>query len=182
MRTSLRRFPAVVVTLSALSNLHADTWASPEKKDYASSSGQYVFTVEPSAEFQPGRCKGTLSSITANKRVICWSRPLINNVSPVSAFVADSGRYVVTLDEWHNVGDFPVVIYGPLGSLIYVHNRESLHLEKDILYIKQTVSSFWWSENSLAFFSPDSEVLFIRLHWGGQSIKSKVVHRPSQVL
>ncbi len=95
-----------------------------------------------------------------------WSRYLINNHAPVYVFVADSGDYVLTMDEWHNVGDLPVVIYGRQGRLIRVHSIDSLGLGSDIKHIKMTVSSYWWNEDSVSFFGPNEEKFLIRLHWG----------------
>ena len=93
-------------------------------------------------------------------------RFLINNHAPVRVFVSDSGKYVVTMDEWHSVGELPVVVYGQRGELIRVHSTDSLGLKHDVLQITITASSYWWNEDSLIFFGPDEETLFIRLHWG----------------
>jgi hypothetical protein len=95
-----------------------------------------------------------------------WSRYLINNDAPVRVFVADSGKYVVTVDEWHHVGELPVVIYGWRGELIRVHSIDSLGLKEDDAHIGSTVSSYWWDEDSISFFDSDDEIFFIRLHWG----------------
>jgi hypothetical protein len=70
------------------------------------------------------------------------------------------------MDEWGDIGTFPVVIYGYRGKLVIVHNIKSLILEDDVNNIKVTVGSFWWDEDSISFFGPDEEYFFIRLHWG----------------
>ena len=80
-----------------------------------------------------------------------WSRFLINNHSPVRVFVSDSGKYVVTMDEWHSVGELPVVVYGQRGELIRVHSTDSLGLKDDVLQITITASSYWWNEDSVIF-------------------------------
>eukprot|EP01035_Chromulina_nebulosa_P009054 gene9054-12233_t len=49
-----------------------------------------------------------------------WRKPLVNDVSPVSALVANDGGHVVTFDNWHSMGfgDDAVVIYGPDGAVV----------------------------------------------------------------
>jgi hypothetical protein len=146
----------------------ADSWRAPSEREYVSPAGQHVFRVIPSRKWgeEPGHCKATLYRVKGKTRTALWSRYLINDVAPVEAFVADSGEYVVTMDEWHDVGTLPVVIYGPKGSLIRVHTTDSLGLSRDLTHIKMTVSSYWWNENSVSFFGPKDEMFFIRLHWG----------------
>ena len=55
-----------------------------------------------------------------------WRRHLINDIAPVAAVVASSGKYVVAMDEWLHFGDLPIVIYGARGDLIAVHNLEEI--------------------------------------------------------
>jgi hypothetical protein len=91
--------------------------------------------------------------------------------------VPDSGRYVVTFDEWHSVGQKPVVIYGEGGRLIAELILADLNLELNPK-IEQSVSSYWWNKDAIMLFGPpapkDAEPwqrtlensLFIRLYWG----------------
>jgi hypothetical protein len=162
------RFIAILGFSFGISVTIADEWPSIEKKEFKSRSGKYVFVITPHEDWpdHPGHCKGVLFKINGGKLTEVWSRYLINNVGPVHVFVTDSGRYVVTMDEWHRVGKLPVVIYGFRGDLIYVHNIKSLGLEDDIEHIKMTISSYWWNEDAIIFFGPKEEYLFIRLHWG----------------
>jgi hypothetical protein len=143
---------------------HADSWRAAEKAEFFSENRQYMLKIEPQPDSsnKPGHCRAAL--LRGKKEI--WSRHLINNDAPVRVFVADSGQYVLTMDEWHSVGKLPVVIYGPLGDLIRVHSTESLGLKDDIQHIKRTISSYWWNEASVSFFGPDDEKFFIRLHWG----------------
>jgi hypothetical protein len=146
------------------SQARADTWRAPKKTEFFSENRQYMLKIEPHPDWanKPGHCRATL--FRGKKEI--WSRHLINNEAPVRVFVADSGQYVITMDEWGNVGKLPVVIYGPIGELVRVHSTDSLELKDDTLHIKRTISSYWWNENSISFFGPDEEKYFIRLHWG----------------
>ena len=126
-----------------ISRVGADEWMSIERKEFQSPSGKYIFRIVPdeSSEYHPGYCKGSLLKISDNKQKLIWSRYLINNRGPVHVFPADSGKYVVTMDEWGEIGTFPIVIYGNKGTLIKVHNTESLGLESDIENIKITITT-----------------------------------------
>ncbi|MDP8235302.1 MAG: hypothetical protein P9M08_02860 [Candidatus Erginobacter occultus] len=132
--------------------------------EFFSENRRFCLRVDPDPErpHRPGYCLATLYE----GEQIIWSRYLINNLAPISVFVADSGKYVITMDEWTSFGELPVVIYGERGRLIRVHGKDSLGLEDDIMHIKITVSSFWWNEDAISFFAPEEERFFIRLHWG----------------
>lgn len=148
--------------------LYADEWDSIEKLEFFSPKGQHMLKIVPHENWpnKPGHCKATLFKIDGEKRKEVWSRYLINDHAPVQIFVADSGNYVITMDEWHHVGDLPIVIYGLFGSLIKVHSTDSLGLKEDIEHIKLSVSSYWWNEDSIGFFGPNENTFIIRLHWG----------------
>ncbi len=161
-------FGVVFALLFATLPARADQWGLIEKTEFQSTTGKHLFKITPHKDWpdHPGHCKGVLFKMNGGKRTQVWSRNLINDHAPVQIFVADSGDYVVTMDEWHRVGDLPVVIYGFQGELVAVHNTKSLGLDDDIEHIKMTVSSFWWNEDSIIFFGPEEKYFFIRLHWG----------------
>lgn len=157
----------ILVLISSLPAV-ADSWGLLGPREFSSASGSFVLKVSPheGESYSPGFCKAELFKVTPTGRHAVWMRYLINNEGPVRVFVADSGEYVVTMDEWHHVGDLPLVVYGRDGRLVLAHSIESLGLEKDVLHIKRTVSSYWWNEDSISFFGPNDDYFFIRLHWG----------------
>lgn len=146
----------------------SDTWDGPSEKYYKSNSENYSIKITPDSDFSQniGACKATLFYSNKDKTKIIWSRFLINNYAPVEVFVSDNGKYVVTMDEWSNIGELPIVIYGDKGKLIKVHSIESLELKNDQEHITISVSSYMWDEDSIAFFGPKDEYFFVRLHWG----------------
>jgi hypothetical protein len=75
-----------------------------------------------------------------------WECELSNDVAPVSALVSDSGKYVVTFDDWHRVGrgENVVVIYGPRGRRIGRHSLETLLSPGQRRRLAMSVSSTWW--------------------------------------
>lgn len=149
-------------------NLNADEWDPIKQTDFFSASRKHMVNIKPHPNWpdKPGHCRATLFQLVGKTKREIWSRHLINNHAPVRVFVSDSGKFVLTMDEWHRVGELPVVIYGSRGELIRVHSTDSLGLKDDIQHIKRTVSSFWWNENSISFFGPKDEAFITRLHWG----------------
>lgn len=154
--------------------LRADSWELPKQIEYESPSRKHVLRVTPDEKWPDriGWCLAELFRIDGNKRTLVWKRYLVNNEAPVHALVTDSGRYVVTFDEWHHVGTLPVVIYGWRGELVKVHSLDSLGIELcrvvdgKAVFIPISVSSVWWQKDALTFFGPEDEILFIRLFWG----------------
>ena len=137
---------------------HGDLWSPIKPKEYRSSCGAFLFAVtpDPAIRKRPGHCTGELFFISDNRKTSVWSRPLINDIGPVKALVSTSGQYVVTMDEWANIGKLPIVVYGHDGRLICAHNLVSLGL-------KEQSSDGGWSDSALAFFGLNDRVLFIRL-------------------
>ena len=72
---------------------------------------------------------------------------MVNEVAPVDAVVVDSGRYVVTLDNWGGtrVGDDVVVIYDSGGRLVRRMRLTELLPEDYILTLSRTFGSIWWT-------------------------------------
>lgn len=158
----------LLAALAAAAPSQADSWDRFEETEFYSANKSHLLLVKPHDDWpsKPGHCLATLYRVDGEERTELWSRNLINNHAPVGVLVADSGDYVVTMDEWGELGTLPVVIYGRAGRLIQVHSIESLGLQSDRSHIRQTISSFWWSDGAVSFFGPDEETFWIRLHWG----------------
>lgn len=159
-----RLLTVTLLACSLASLVHADSWGPIEQTEFFSENREYMLRIEPHPDWprKPGHCHAKL--FEGKKEV--WSRHLINDHAPVRVFVADSGEYVLTMDEWGSVGELPVVIYGRLGRLVRVHSIDSLGLRDDARHIVRSVSSYWWNEDSISFFGPEDKRFFIRLHWG----------------
>jgi TonB family protein len=158
-----------IVTGAIVTAVRADSWALPEKKKYYSRNKKYYLEVIPKQlesqlkyfedkvankenagarpEVKDNHAKGVLfarrTDGTYSKK---WEFPLVNEVSPVSAIVSESGEYCVTFDNWHSVGygDDVVVIYRANGSVVKKFSLEDLLTEGDISVLPHSVSSIWW--------------------------------------
>lgn len=185
---SLTSRTLVLVTLSFIPAL-ADSWMLPGRKQYCSVNKQFCFVVFPKKlesqlKFFQDKSEGKkdAGAVANSKGNFCqggffksggdsqvrplWSRQLVNEVAPVSALVSDSGKYVVTFDNWHTVGYGPdvVVIYGPEGKLIKQLGLEDFLSRDDMLRLRRSVSSIWWAGYEPQHYVDESrEVLVLRV-------------------
>lgn len=159
----------------------ADSWMDPEPFTTPSAAGTYRFTVTPSpvdsaldyfteeiAAQEEGRKVerpapvGLLERRTASGGwEPVWAAPLVNDIAPTQALVADDGRYVVTFNNWYSVGhgENVIVIYRADGSLVRSMALTDLipQMVKDSL--SHSVSSVTWKKAEGIL--PDGEHLFI---------------------
>jgi hypothetical protein len=152
--------------LSALAPAMADSWAPAQIETYASSDGSARLTVTPREigsqltyfEELGARENGAVTTPRATARALLelrdargawtrvWDRPLLNDVAPVRALVANGGRYVITFDNWHFVGEglHVVVIYGADGGVIRSMALREIIPEDYIIALPRSVSSIHW--------------------------------------
>lgn len=138
----------------------ADSWGPPQQTIYLSPNRQVRLIVTPnhalaryylegpaSAPRPSGQAQGRLQRRGADGRWRTeWDVPLVNDVSPVSALVANSGGFVVTFDDWAGigVGDNVVAIYGPAGRLIRALRLDAFLPLDYIMTLPRTFGSVWW--------------------------------------
>jgi len=146
----------------------ADTWLAPEKVHVFSRNRKFRFDIIPDWRprngqgFKIGRCRGILNRKTEEGEYVEVSqRYLINNIAPVSAYVSPNGRFVITLNEWHNYRLLPIVVYGLNGRLerVFVDSvlEPAFRYQCDI-----SLSGIRWCGNEIALFALDEKVFVIR--------------------
>ncbi|MDZ4870188.1 MAG: hypothetical protein SGI91_22935 [Alphaproteobacteria bacterium] len=158
-----------MLVLAAVS-VRADSWLPPEVKSYLSANKAFRFTVTPRdiagplpyfegkqrGDDKPGQTPGSKETaprglleraIGAARWKAVWTRDLVNDVSPVSALVSNTGNYVATFDNWHfmGFGDDAVVIYGPEGKLIRKFRLNDILPDYWVDALPRSVSSLDWS-------------------------------------
>lgn len=150
----------------------ADTWALPKKRTVCSVNNKYCLKVIPKKltsqldyfgdkvdekenagadkKVRNNKSRGIFYARDANgilqKR---WEINLLNEVAPVDVLVSDQGDYVITFDNWHNVGygDDVVAIYSASnGRLIKNFGLSEFLTEPDISSLPSSVSSIWWGD------------------------------------
>lgn len=156
----------VISTNSAL----ADYWGSPKIITTYSDNKEYMLMIYPikypnnyfTAKYQRQLRKGIITDsivpahavlyrISNSDTIEVWDKPLVNSQSPVNAIVANDGKSVITIDDWHNKGyEHTFVIYGEDGELIkdfelkditpfpldqYLHSISSIHWGGNVEYL-----------------------------------------------
>jgi hypothetical protein len=149
--------------------LFADSWLPPKTRYYYSTNKNYYFEVIPLLLDRPksndNYCKGTLyESIKGTPDKAVWTKQLMNDVSPSRVFVTNNGKYVITFDNWANVGygNDVVVIYGKEGNLIKSFALEDIISSHDFEeYVTYSISSRWWGANH--YINEEEEILVLVL-------------------
>lgn len=160
-------FLIAVAVLNFGVRVFADSWALPEPQKYYSENKRYYIEVIPRklesqskyfedkvAKKEPAGskpdakdnyCKGIFYKQDENREYQkVWESRLSNDVAPVAALVSDSGKYVVTFDNWHSVGygNDVVVIYGQGGKTI--RKMALSDIVPPHTHLPRSVSSIWW--------------------------------------
>ena len=169
---SVATFTAFLIVVLVPGTAAADSWALPDVKESHSPSGDFRVTVFPKTlssqldyfsdqvegKEDPGAAEGVPENFaravlpkldTSGAFIPVSEFRLLNEVAPVTTLVADSGRWVVTLDNWHSVGygSSVVVIYRQDGSVVQSFAIEDLLTEADVARLPRTVSSRYWRDS-----------------------------------
>jgi hypothetical protein len=96
-----------------------------------------------------------------------WTITLPNPVAPIDLFLTDRG-YLVTLDNWHNMGYGTVVaFYSPTGKPIRAYTLADLFSAAEIDAMRKSTSSIWWRK-PLAYVRPDQQTLYVSVDDAGR--------------
>lgn len=185
----MRLRTAIVAVISALFCMPlawADSWAPPRRQQYASADGAIRTIIVPralSGNFEYFRDKvdgkspagqredsdikqpfARMSRRTADGRwITLWQQPLVNDVAPVHALVANGGKYLITFDNWHQRGYGPdaVAIYDARGRLVRKYALTDFLPVAFIETLDTSVSSIHWGDDH--FLTDDDETLILRV-------------------
>lgn len=146
----------------------ADSWPGPRPQVYASANGTYRFkTRPPQLNTWSGKSHGALVTMAADgTEMAVWSRELVN--IPVSAYVANDGKHVVTLDTWAKLGyEHALVIYREDGSVVTDYDLDVMLSGDEIANsVVHTMSARRWLQGATIAFDRGAEHVVITLHWG----------------
>jgi hypothetical protein len=150
---------AIVGFLTSIA--HGDTWLPPTVEHHYSANRKFRATLIPqrASDPRPGFAQLSLfrgdgigvPRVIFSRRQLLWYRqvasfPLLNPVAPVHVLIDNSGRFVATLDDWHQVGYGPnvVVIYRSEGTLIRRLSLRDMVTAGDAETFSRSVSSIGW--------------------------------------
>jgi len=169
----IRNFIAVLL-LVASGIASSDSWLPATPITAVSNSGTYRLTVyprqiagqlaffsdkvdgtEPAGQREDARaqCEAILERLGSQSYETVWRKPLANDVAPLSALVADDGRFV-TFDNWHHagLGEDAIVIYRADGTIVKKLGVADVIGEDAFQELPRSVSSVWWSgEHKLSY-------------------------------
>lgn len=173
-----------IVFLSLVSTrLYADSWSEPTVKRYHSNDSIYFVEIVPTKipekywEWKGAKPKKKHKYSPADTTVVpahakmyrienrdtvkVWEQKLVNPHTPVTALVSSDGKYLITFDDWYNVGYGPnvFVVYNEKGKLLKKYSLKDIS-PFPIDDYSLSISSIWWRCN-MEFLSEDKlEVCF----------------------
>ena len=148
----------LAATLSAalvLSPADADDWPAARIKEVFCKSREWFVRVTPGASIGEtvgfaGAAKGKHATAEFYRRAPDRSYRLTreitiqNPVAPVEFLVTDRG-YLVTLDNWHNMGyGKAIASYSPEGEIVFARELKDLFSADEVAGFRHSVSSIWW--------------------------------------
>src|SRR5713226_1244142 len=149
------RFPMPALALTTLAVAQADDWPAPVIREAFSHSRAYFVRVLPGESFGDtvgfsGAAKGPFATAEFYRLEkdrsyrLAATAPLLNPVAPIDFFVTDRG-FLITLDNWHNLGYGKVVaFYTPEGKPIRAYELADLFTSSEIEAFDTSVSSIRW--------------------------------------
>jgi hypothetical protein len=174
----LRLLPGL---LALTTTVLADEWASPQVREVFCHSRHYWVRVTPGKSVGDtvgfkGAPQGPYASAelyeqhTDRSYGLVYSITLLNPVAPVDFFVTDEG-YLITLDNWHNMGYGPIVcFYSPSGKLIRSYKLQDLFSKPEIDATRTSESSIWWRKPT-SYVRQDQRSLDVTVNdWGSAFI------------
>jgi hypothetical protein len=174
MRTALLALVVVPVCL-------ADEWAAPVIREVFSPSRGWFVRVIPGKSIGDtvgfsGAAKGPYATAEFYRREpdrsyrLTSTATLLNPVAPVEFFVTDGG-FLVTLDNWHNMGYGKVVaVYSPEGKPIRAYELIDLFNKDEIEKCGYSISSIQWRKFSGAYIRPGGETFNVTINDSGSSL------------
>ncbi len=137
-------------------------------REARSDNGAFCLRIDPGRPGRPtGRCEATLEGRGDGGGPRRWSRPLVNEVGPMQAFVRNDGRYVVTLDEaGYGGARHALVIYGPQGELLRHFLLTDLLAKSDWRHVQVRGRELVWLRGARCTFDSPADHFEIELRWG----------------
>lgn len=131
---------------------HADSWMPPKPSvTYESETRDARFIVTTSTRqdilyASSGALYVRKSGTGDAEWLRIWNKTLQNQVSPVTALVANGGWRVITFDNYYSVGYGAevIVFYDEKGDLLKKYSLESLLSDTELSQVPRSVSSRWW--------------------------------------
>lgn len=146
----MKRISFIILLLFILASVKADFWDDPKVENYFSNNGEYLLTVYPTQipkkyfawlHTNPKKkqkfsatdttivhCYAILYKIVDNHKIEVWNKQLMNRSAPVEVIISNDGKFVITFDNWHEMGYGVnvMVCYDEKGNLSRRYSLENI--------------------------------------------------------
>jgi hypothetical protein len=165
----------MAVALQAIAS--ADSWPAARTTEVFSESREWFVRVIPGRSLGDtfgfsGQPNGPYAKGEWYRRAedrsyrLMQETTLANPVAPVKFFVTDRG-YLVTLDNWHNMGyGKTVASYAPDGRRVAAYELRDLFSPGEVRAFRTSVSSIWWRTDT-AYLREGPQSLYIAITGSG---------------
>src|SRR5215467_197749 len=165
----------LIIVLTVQPRVWGDEWPAPVIREVFSPSRAFFVRVIPGKSIGgtvgfKGAAKGPYAAAEFYRREQDKSYrqtsavTLLNPVAPADFFVTDSG-YLITLDNWHNIGYGKVVaIYTTEGKPVRSYELSKLFSKSEIEGFEQSVSSIAWRKSAGSYIRPGGDTFNITIN------------------
>jgi len=169
---------ALALSLATLPLAQGDDWPTAQIQEVFSHSRAYFVRVVPGKSFGDtvgfsGAAKGPYAQAEFYRLEkdrsyrLAVTAPLLNPVASVEFFVTDSG-FLVTLDNWDNMGYGKVVaFYSPEGKPVRAYALSDLFTQAEIDGFQHSVSSIWWRKSAGSYVRPGGDTFNVTVNDSG---------------
>jgi hypothetical protein len=145
-----RIFLAIALVSAIAARVAADTWALPTTKVVQSQDGNVVVRIDPDVSVgkDKAHAHATVAKWDAKTKSYLFVREvtLRNPSSPVDVVVTDDAHFLITFDDWADVGttDNAVVIYDLFKGDVSNYRLEDFLPEDFRKKLERSMSSVEW--------------------------------------
>jgi hypothetical protein len=169
-----------VMILMLMAPLAGDSWPAATTKEVFSESREWFVRVVPGKSLGDtfgfaGSPKGPYARAEFYRRAADRSYRLTteitldNPIAPVHFLVTDRG-YLVTLDNWHNVGYGQILVaYTPGGKRVASYALKDLFSKAEIEAFSHSTSSIQWRSETI-YVRPGQRSIYVGLHGKGSEV------------
>jgi hypothetical protein len=177
------RFIATVAlgALVTSTSLLADSWPQATVKEVFSQSRERFVRLTPGKSLGDtfgfaGSPKGHYATAEFYRRrpdrsyAVVADTTLVNPIAPVHFLVTDRG-YLVTLDNWHNVGyGRMLATYAPSGKLIAAYALSDLFSPAEIQSFSHSTSSIHWRTTETIYVREGQHSIYVSIDGKGRDM------------
>lgn len=165
MKQSLRI--ATSIAIAMLVWLPMSLGADRPLREARSENSHYLLRIKPGQRGARPEAALYLRTDKSRRERPVWETKLVNEVSPVRAFIRDDGKFVVTIDEFQRGGAaHSVVVYDQQGRVLREMSLRELLTKSDWENVHTKDRQIDWSDGAGFRFKGEEPKFVIRLRWG----------------